>query len=286
MASIFMAPSFLASAADCAPGPHDTAVAAAAAIDWRRAGRHATLRRRRTKQWDRCSLAAKRWHCSGCPAPSRSTAEGWTTASAEGRPAPACVARPAQTEGPYFVDERLDRSDIRADPASGAVKAGVPLDLIFAVGRMGRGGCEPLAGAHVDVWHCDAAGEYSDVRDRGGSTEGQKFLRGYQVTDRAGTAAFTTIYPGWYPGRAVHIHFKIRTGSLSGPAHEYTSQIYFDEAVTDRVYARAPYSSRGGRRLRNERDGLYGASGRQLTVSPAEKGPGYAVVFDVGLQIA
>jgi protocatechuate 3,4-dioxygenase beta subunit len=199
---------------------------------------------------------------------------------------PSCVVRPAQTEGPYFVDERLNRSDIRADPASGSARPGAVLDLVFKVGRVSRGACAPLGGASVDVWHCDALGAYSDVRDSGDSTEGQKFLRGYQLTDAAGTAAFTTIYPGWYPGRAVHVHFKIRTGAGTSPAYEFTSQIYFDDAVTDRVHALPPYARRGQRRLRNERDGLYASAGRQLTVAPAEKGQGYAVTFDVGLQIA
>jgi protocatechuate 3,4-dioxygenase beta subunit len=210
--------------------------------------------------------------------------EAAMAASAES--VPTCVVRPAQTEGPYFVDERLNRSDIRTDPASGTARPGAALEVLFRVGRMSRNACAPLVGATVDVWHCDALGAYSDVRDPGGSTEGQKFLRGYQVTDVAGSAVFTTIYPGWYPGRAVHIHFKIRTAPGTSPVYEFTSQIYFDDAITDRVHALPPYALHGSRRLRNERDGLFGSSGRQLTVAPAEKSRGYAVAFDVGLQIA
>ena len=109
---------------------------------------------------------------------------------------PACVVRPAQTEGPYFVEERLLRSDIRADPTTGVVKAGALLELTFAVSRAGSNGCTPLAGATVDIWQCDALGVYSDARDRLFNTIGQKFLRGHQMTDAAGTARFTTIYPG------------------------------------------------------------------------------------------
>ena len=116
-------------------------------------------------------------------------------ASAQGA-TPACVVRPQQTEGPYFVDEKLTRSDIRSDPASGAMKPGAPLQLTFNVSRVGAG-CTPLTGAIVDLWHCDALGAYSDVKDPGGSTVGQKFLRGSQVTDARGAAHFTTIYPGW-----------------------------------------------------------------------------------------
>ena len=151
------------------------------------------------------------------PAPAQST-----------RPAPACVVRPAQTEGPFYVDERLERSDIRTDPATSDRRPGAPLELAFTVSRLASGSCAPLAGAIVDVWHCDAAGAYSDVRDAGhGSTTGQRFLRGYQTTNAAGLARFTTIYPGWYQGRAVHIHFKVRTAQRQ----EFTSQIYFDEAA-------------------------------------------------------
>jgi protocatechuate 3,4-dioxygenase beta subunit len=198
-----------------------------------------------------------------------------------GRPVPACVVRPQQTEGPYYVDEKLDRADIRSDPASGERRPGAVLDLSFSVSRVSGGGCAPLAGAVVDVWHCDALGAYSDVRDPGGSTVGQKFLRGYQTTSAVGLARFTTIYPGWYQGRAVHIHFKIRTTA----AQEFTSQIYFDEAVTDRVFALAPYSGRGSGRLRNDGDGLYRHGGRQLTVSPVASGLGYAATFDVALSL-
>lgn len=116
-----------------------------------------------------------------------------------------CVLTAALTEGPFFVDEKLNRSDIRADPVTGAVSAGIPLALTFNVSRYASNACTPLTGAYLDVWHCDSTGAYSDV-----SGSSKKFLRGYQITDANGIAAFTTIYPGWYNGRAVHIHFKLR----------------------------------------------------------------------------
>ncbi len=144
---------------------------------------------------------------------------------------PACVVRPQQTEGPFFIDDKLNRSDIRSNPGRSDARPGAILELAFAVSRLNGGACAPLAGAQVDVWHCDALGAYSDGA--------QKFLRGYQVTDDTGAARFVTIYPGAYGGRAVHIHFKIRTAQRQ----EFTSQIYFDEAVTDRVYAVEPYAA-------------------------------------------
>lgn len=200
-------------------------------------------------------------------------------------PLPSCIARPEQTEGPYFVDERLNRSDIRSDPSSGAVSEGVPLALTFAVSRIASGACEPLDGALVDVWQCDARGIYSDVRDPTFDTTGQKFLRGYQVTDAAGRASFLTIYPGWYPGRTVHIHFKVRVPGESNRASEFTSQLYFDDALTDRVHALAPYSAKSGRRVRNAGDGIFRRGGDQLLLDPQPADDGYAATFSLGLQL-
>jgi protocatechuate 3,4-dioxygenase beta subunit len=198
---------------------------------------------------------------------------------------PACVARPEQTAGPYFVDAKLNRSDIRSDAASGEVKEGAPLDLVLAVSALRAGGCAPLAGAHVDIWHCDATGVYSGVEDPGFKTVGQTFLRGYQLTDDAGEVRFRTIYPGWYPGRAVHIHFKIRTDPGSARGHEFTSQLYFDEALTGRVFSRMPYAGKTGKPDRNADDEIFARGGDQLLLAPKSVRDGYAARFEVGLQL-
>ena len=210
----------------------------------------------------------------------RPRAGGWAATQGVGP----CVARPAQTEGPYFVDEALHRADIRADPADGTVRPGLPLDLAIVVSRLADGTCAPLAGAQVDVWHCDHQGVYSDVRDPGFDTTGRKFLRGYQRTDAAGRARFTTIYPGWYEGRTVHIHFKVRSPAERRPGFEFTSQLYFDDAVSDRVFAAAPYAGRPGLRTRNGGDGIYRRGGSQLLVTLEQAGDGLAGVFHVALQ--
>lgn len=195
--------------------------------------------------------------------------------------APSCVVRPAQTEGPFFVEEDLNRSDIRSAARSGAVKAGVPLRLAFNVSRMAGASCAPLAGAQVDVWHCDATGRYSDTRGR----DGEGFLRGYQRTDATGTARFVTIYPGSYGGRTVHVHFKIRTGAPSSIAYEFTSQLYFDDALTDRVYAFDSYAEARRRSTRNADDFLFRDGGRRLLLDPVPDAQGYAATFGIGLQI-
>jgi protocatechuate 3,4-dioxygenase beta subunit len=200
---------------------------------------------------------------------------------------PACVVRPAQTEGPYFLDATLERSDIRSEPSDGQVMPGREFTLDFVVSRVRPGGCDPLPDAVVDVWQCDAVGVYSGVRDIAGQfdTTGKRFLRGHQRTRQDGTARFTTIYPGWYPGRAVHIHFKIRLAPAAERGHEFTSQLYFDETMSDEVFAKAPYSARTGRRTRNTEDGIYRSGGSQLKLSVARTGERYQATFDVGLQV-
>ena len=197
---------------------------------------------------------------------------------------PGCVVRPEQTEGPYFVDEKLNRVDIRPDPGTGKASAGAPLDLEIRVYRVANGTCTPYQNAIVDIWQCDAMGVYSDVKDTNGffNTAGQKFLRGYQVTDATGVAKFTTVYPGWYQGRSVHIHFKVRS-SLAARASEFTSQLYFDDAFSDKVLARAPYNTKTGTRTPNERDGIYRQGGKQLTLAVTEQGAGYRGVFEIGV---
>lgn len=216
----------------------------------------------------------------------RGEAEAAGSAHAADTTAPGCVARPRQTEGPYFVDTRLKRSDIRTDPArDGAVSDGTPLDLTFNVSLLSGGSCTPLAGAIVDVWQCDARGVYSGVRDPQFDTTGQQFLRGHQVTDEQGAAHFVTIYPGWYAGRTVHIHFKVRSTPAAERGYEFTSQLYFPDELNDQILARAPYAERGSRNGRNENDGIFRRGGPQLMVAPVPVGDGYAATFDVALSI-
>jgi protocatechuate 3,4-dioxygenase beta subunit len=196
---------------------------------------------------------------------------------------PVCVVRPAQTEGPYFVDEKLNRSDIRGDPSDQSTKAGVPLRLEFRVSQI-AGACTPLSGAIVDIWHCDALGVYSDARDAGFDTRGKKFLRGYQETDARGVAQFVTIYPGWYEGRAVHIHFKIRGAGPAMRRQEFTSQLYFDETVTDQIFKQAPYSGKAGSRTMNDGDFIFRQNGKELLLAPAKTAQGYTAIFDIALH--
>jgi protocatechuate 3,4-dioxygenase beta subunit len=202
---------------------------------------------------------------------------------------PGCVVRPEQTEGPYFIDERLHRVDIREDPTDEVEKPGVPLHLSIYVTQVGAEGCEPLVGALVDVWQCDAVGRYAGVKDIIGDLfdeTGKKYLRGYQITGEDGVAEFLTIYPGWYEGRTVHIHFKIRTDPDSDSGTEFTSQLYFDDEVTDRVLTAAPYQGRDGERTRNQDDNPYRNSGGHQLLLEVEEGPdGLVSSFEIGLNV-
>lgn len=195
-----------------------------------------------------------------------------------------CIVTPEETEGPFFVDEKLNRSDIRTDPSTGSSSAGVPLALAVSVYSVSGSTCTPIEGAVVDIWHCDAGGLYSDVAQN--NTSGRKFLRGYQTSDAAGAVRFTTVYPGWYQGRAVHIHFKVRSPSGSARTYEFTSQWFFDEAVTDVVHADAPYNTRGTRTTKNSNDSIYSNNGERLVLPVAKQGDGYTGSFAIGLNLA
>jgi protocatechuate 3,4-dioxygenase beta subunit len=193
----------------------------------------------------------------------------------------ACVVTPALTEGPYFVDEMLNRSDIRADPDTGAIRPGAILGLSFVLSQVGASTCGPLAGALAVSLR--RPGVYSDVAAQ--RTVGQRFLRGYQGSDANGGVRFTTVYPGWYPGRAVHMHFKVRTNPTGSRGLELTSQVFFDEALTDAVHAQAPYSSKGRRDTLVTSDGIYRSGGPVLLAPLSPAGGGYAGTFHVGVRV-
>jgi protocatechuate 3,4-dioxygenase beta subunit len=200
---------------------------------------------------------------------------------------------PQQIEGPYFVDEKLERSDIRPDPSDGSAQQGVPLRLAINVYDIdGGGSCVPLRNAQVDIWQTNALGLYSDISGIG--TGGKKFLRGYQLTDNNGTATFTTVYPGWYEGRALHIHVKVRTFEGAEKTFEWTSQFYLDDSVSDKVESQPPYSSHGPRPLKNVQDSIYAGpstdgmlqsnAGSRLMLNLTKDAQGYLGTFNIGVE--
>lgn len=190
--------------------------------------------------------------------------------------AAACVSlTPELTEGPYYIDDMLLRDDITEG------REGIPLDLSITV--IDSVSCEPLADAAVDIWHCDALGDYSGISNQAGNddTAGETWMRGIQLTGENGVANIQTIYPGWYVGRCTHIHLKVHQGGTAGDGTyiggttAHTGQLFFDDELTDSVAQLEPYSQRlDVARTRNEEDGVLNgqldAPGFLITVEPVD----------------
>ena len=183
-----------------------------------------------------------------------------------------CVLSPEMTEGPYYVaaDAKI-RKDIRAG------QPGTPLALKLGVANVAS--CKPVKGAAVDIWHASAAGVYSDEQQN--DTVGQTFLRGVQKTNANGIATFTTIYPGWYQGRTVHIHVKVH---ISGNV-VHTGQLFFNDALTDVVFKRSPYASRPNRTTRNANDSIYINGGSRSLLTVKKQGAGYVATIWMGVHV-
>jgi hypothetical protein len=181
--------------------------------------------------------------------------------------APSCVLAPEQTEGPYYIDNHLIRSDIRDG------RKGVPLSLRLQV--LDASTCKPIRGATVEVWHCDALGNYSGFNAAG------KFLRGGQRSNSTGHVTFKTIYPGWYQGRTTHIHVKAHVGG----EEVHTGQLYFAEATTASVYrSRSPYRSRGQKDTSNGADMVFANGGRKSMLRLSKSGSGYVGRLALGVR--
>lgn len=215
----------------------------------------------------------------------------------------ACILAPEMTEGPFFVEEKLNRSDLVMGESDDAIVKAVPLKLVMGIYKVDAMTCSPLPGLQVDIWHANALGIYSDVRSgfvQATDTQGEQFLRGFQITNEVGTVEFATIYPGWYPSRTIHIHFKIRMPMGGNTAYDFTSQMFFDESVSKEVLALAPYSSTPGTRsIFNDDDHIYNGTamngqqppagqtppGAETTVELSKVGEGYLALLKVGLKV-
>jgi protocatechuate 3,4-dioxygenase beta subunit len=214
---------------------------------------------------------------------SSATALATATATAAGVASalPACVVAPELTEGPYYLDVDLERSDIRSNTSDGSMVDGAPLTLDWLVSQADGSACVPIADVVVDVWHCDALGVYSGV-----SGNSWNFLRGFQRTDTNGRASFTTIYPGWYTGRAVHIHFKIRTDPDASAGFEFTSQLFFDDEFSKGVYSTGVYAQKGAQDVANASDGIFNQSGGATLLRVTQEVDGYKATFPIAVQLS
>jgi len=180
-----------------------------------------------------------------------------------------CVLTPELTEGPYYIAGEKVRRDIRDG------HPGARLDLKLTV--LNAKSCAPIRNAAVDIWHADAAGNYSGF---GAGASSRTFMRGIQKTDANGVAHFTTVYPGWYMGRAVHIHVKVHVGG----AVVHTGQLFFNDTLTDKVYAAAPYASRGPRDVRNAQDSIFVNGGKSGVLKVVKSGSGYVGSIAMGVH--
>ena len=180
-----------------------------------------------------------------------------------------CVLMPEQTEGPYYIEgEKIRRNITEGRP-------GVPLLVRGTI--VDASTCKPIKGAALELWHCDAGGVYSGF---GAGSANRTFLRGMQRSDASGLATLQTIYPGWYPGRTVHIHCKVHIGGNV----VHTGQLYFPDSVTDTVYKRKPYSNRPNRTTRNASDSIYVNCGRRSQVTVKRNGSGYVASITMGVH--
>lgn len=190
-----------------------------------------------------------------------------------------CVITPETTEGPFYFDPDLDRSDITEG------REGLPLAVRLQVVDER---CQPIAGARVDIWHADARGIYSGYPgqgdDRSLDTTGQKFLRGIRTTGTSGIVEFRTIYPGWYRGRTAHIHFKV---ILDG-SDVLTGQMFFPDDLSEHIYAaRAPYTDRPSKRdMSNKDDRIAVAAGPASHAAVREGGGAYEALMIIGVATA
>jgi protocatechuate 3,4-dioxygenase beta subunit len=167
----------------------------------------------------------------------------------------ACLLQREVTEGPYYLDLDLVRRNITGD------KSGTPLTLRFQV--VNANTCKPITNATVEIWHCDAMGEYSGVEGNGGT-----FLRGAQKTNSSGRVRFESIVPGWYRGRTPHIHMKVFVGG----DEVHTGQVFFRTAVLTAVYSQGVYKSRGLADTSNASDNIYGSAGSRALLSMKRNG--------------
>jgi protocatechuate 3,4-dioxygenase beta subunit len=181
-----------------------------------------------------------------------------------------CVLTPELTEGPYYVAGEKIRRDITEG------KPGVALLLNLTV--MDASTCGLVKNAAVEIWHCDALGVYSGAV---ANNPGTNFLRGMQRTNATGVATFKTIYPGFYQGRAVHIHVKVHVGGNV----VHTGQLFFPAAITNAVFARAPYKTHGTHpETTNAQDSIFRNGGDKGMLALKRNGAGYVGTVAMGIQ--
>ena len=206
-------------------------------------------------------------------APSTSTGSNTTGTTSGGTSSGTCSVISSETEGPYPDRTGMINNSAfyRQDITEG--KPGTPLAVALTVVSIANS-CAPVANATIEVWQCDAAGAYSEYNAVG------TFLRGLQRTDASGNATFTTIYPGWYTGRAPHIHLEV----LVNGASVKTTQMAFPEDVSRTVYAQGVYASRGTNFTRNTSDNVFAdGTTNEMATMTGGVASGYTATLQIGI---
>ena len=212
--------------------------------------------------------------CGGTPTSASPVAEVTTSTPATGTSA-TCAVSPSETAGPYPSLTDLFRSDIREG------RSGLPLTLTITVVNVNNG-CGPVAGANVEIWQCDAEGHYSQYSQPGYNGQSETFLRGIQTTDSSGRVTFTTIYPGWYMGRATHIHVEV---TMNGSSVKVT-QIALPENITAAIYATGVYAPKGQNPTTNAGDNIFADSlASELAAVTGDTTSGLAATFTTGIAV-
>ena len=213
--------------------------------------------------------------CGGSSPTGTSEAASSTTTSPSAVASGTCAVTPSETAGPYPSRSDVFRSDITEG------KDGLPLTLTITVVNAASG-CRPVAGAQVEIWQCDAAGRYSEYNQPGYDGTAATFLRGIQTADPSGRVTFETIYPGWYAGRATHVHVEVKVGGRSVKV----TQIAFPESVSAAVYANGVYAAKGTNPTTNASDGVF-ADGALSEMASLAGSPtaGYTATFTVGVSV-
>ena len=202
-----------------------------------------------------------------------------TTTTSGGTSSAACAVAASETEGPYPDKTGMlnNPAFFRRDVTEG--KSGLPVVLTMTIVNAAAG-CAPVSGANVEIWQCDAEGHYSEYSQPGYNGTGQTFLRGLQTTDASGQATFRTIYPGWYAGRATHIHVEIFVNGRSVK----TTQIAFPESITAQVYRTGVYASRGQNPTSNTSDMVFSdGTSTELAALSGDTTSGYTATITLGV---
>jgi protocatechuate 3,4-dioxygenase beta subunit len=214
--------------------------------------------------------------CGGSPTgPTTSTSSATTGTTTPPAGSSTCAITPTETLGPFSNITVPTRSDVRED------RTGIPLTLVITVVNV-TAVCAPLSNVTVEIWQCDALGNYSEYSQPGFDGRSQTFLRGLQTTDLTGKVTFTTIYPGWYAGRATHVHVDLH---INGNPVK-TTQIAFPEEINAVVYATSVYAAHGQNPTRNASDTVFsdGVSSELATVTGSPSA-GYTATFRVGIAL-